>query len=182
MKSPRARYLRIVDYETCMGCYTCEEVCSFLHDDEASYIRIYEVFSGLRRPISCFHCFNAPCISACPTGAMHRDGDGAVIVDVSRCIGCLSCLAACPFGIPEMSSRGYAAKCDLCSKLREKGLEPGCVAMCPAKAIVWGVGIEVSDVIRRRALGRILAPMIQDVEGESRAKVPHRSQRSQTSG
>ncbi|NPA97379.1 MAG: ferredoxin [Crenarchaeota archaeon] len=163
--TPREKLLRVIDYETCIGCHTCEEVCSFLHDDETSFIRLYEVYSGLKRPISCFHCFYAPCVTACPTGAMHRDRDGAVVVDTARCIGCLSCLAACPFGIPELSHRGYVAKCDLCSKLRQQGLEPGCVAMCPARAIAWGKGVEVSESMRRRALAKILAPMVQDVEG-----------------
>ncbi len=148
------KFARVIDYELCMGCYTCEEVCSFLHE-EKPFIKVYEVFSGLRRPISCFHCFNAPCISACPTGAMHRDGDGAVVLDVARCIGCLSCLAACPFGIPELIEPGYVVKCDLCRDLRKKGLEPGCVAMCPARAILFGEPSVVGASARMRALARI---------------------------
>jgi len=159
------KMLRVIDYEACIGCYTCEEVCSFLHDDERSFIRLYEVYRGLRRPISCFHCALAPCISACPTGAMHRDRSGAVVVDTARCIGCTSCLAACPFGIPELVHPGYIAKCDLCSKLRREGLEPGCVAMCPARAIAYGTSPEVNEGLRKRALAKILAPMIQSVEG-----------------
>ncbi len=162
------KMVRLIDFEICIGCFTCEEVCSFLHDDRP-FIKLYEAFPGLKRPISCFHCANAPCVAACPTGAMHRDRDGAVTVDIARCIGCLSCLAACPFGIPELVSPGYVAKCDLCSKLRQQGLEPGCVAMCPARAISFNKSPEVSEGVRKRALSKIFTKLLGPSAVEARA-------------
>jgi len=151
----RLGFQRAINYAACMGCFTCEEVCSFIHDGR-SYIKIYEVVSGLRKPISCFHCARAPCVTACPTGAMHRDSSGSVLVDISKCIGCAACLAACPFGIPEIVHPGYATKCDLCEPLRAKGLQPGCVATCPAEAIVYGSTDQIAEKLRRRALQKLV--------------------------
>ncbi len=156
------RTLRVINYDACIGCYTCEEVCRFLHEDRA-YIKLYDVYGGLRKPISCFHCYTAPCVYACPTGAMHKDRDGATVVDPRRCIGCTCCIAACPFGIPELTPLGYVTKCDLCSDLRKQGLDPGCVAMCPAKAISWGSMEKVVESIRKRFLAKIMAPTIESV-------------------
>lgn len=129
---------RFILFDKCIGCYTCEEVCKFLNEDEA-FIKLYEVESGLNKPISCFHCAKAPCVTVCPTKALDFDKDGAVINRVMRCIGCTSCMIACPFGIPELKAPGYVVKCDLCSKLRAEGLEPGCIAACPTNALVWRV-------------------------------------------
>ncbi len=151
----RLGFLRVINYATCIGCTTCEEVCSFIHE-ERPYIKVYEVISGYRRPISCFHCSRAPCATACPVNAIRKDGDGAIIIDVSRCIGCKACLAACPFGIPEMVPPGYMTKCNLCEDLRKKGLQPACVVMCPAEAIAWGSSEDVSTKLRKVALTRML--------------------------
>jgi len=145
--------LRVINYEVCIGCYTCEEVCAFLHEEPR--IKLYEVSGGVRKPISCFHCYKAPCVFVCPTKAMHKDESGAVVVDTMRCIGCLACFTACPFGIPTLSSSGYATKCDLCSDLRSKGLEPACVAVCPARAIAWGSPQTVADAARKRVLEKL---------------------------
>jgi len=154
-ESTSIAYRRYINYDICIGCYTCEEVCAFIHG-ERPYIKLYDADSGLRRPITCFHCVRAPCVYACPTNAMHRDRDGVVKIDVSRCIGCGACVAACPFGIPEIVPSGYAVKCDLCGGLRRMGLEPACVAVCPTRAIVWGPSEYVTTTLRTRALRRLV--------------------------
>ncbi len=148
-------FRRFINYDTCIGCYTCEETCAFIHE-ERPYIKLYDAGGGLHRPVSCFHCAQAPCVYACPTGAMHRDREGAVKVDITKCIGCGACIAACPFGIPEIVYPGYATKCDLCETLRKQGLEPACVAVCPAGAIVWGSSEKVAAALRTRALKKLL--------------------------
>jgi len=157
--------LRLIDYERCMGCGTCESVCGFIHDDRP-YIKLYELYPGLVRPISCFHCSKAPCIEACPTGAMSRDPEtGAVYVETTRCIGCMACLYACPFGIPEFSRvSNTATKCDLCRKLMHEGLRPACAAMCPAEAIVVAPPEEVGKDVRVRVLKKIVLPKLEALE------------------
>jgi len=149
------RVRRFMLYDKCIGCYTCEEVCKFLNNEYA-FIKLYEIESGLSKPISCFHCVKAPCVTVCPTNALIFDKNGAVIDRTTRCIGCTSCMIACPFGIPELTPMGYVIKCDLCSKLRSEGLEPGCVATCPTNAIIWGNPDEIVKRSRERILYRLV--------------------------
>lgn len=112
---------------------------------------MYRTSIGLEIPVSCMHCAKAPCIDVCPTKAMSRDRDGAVYIEASKCIGCMACLYACPFGIPELDDTlKVAVKCDLCSALRKAGLEPACSSICPAGAIVYGEKALVFDRIKER--------------------------------
>lgn len=142
-------FLRFIDLGRCMGCETCQYVCEFVNS--RPLIKVYRTSLGLEIPLSCFHCRNAPCVQACPTGAMRVDEQGAVRVEKFRCIGCLSCLYACPFGIPELDPEAkIVTKCDLCSELRTRGLEPACYVMCPAGAIMYGEPLAVFDKVKRR--------------------------------
>mgnify|MGYP000707539353 CR=1 FL=1 len=142
-------YLRVIDLSRCIGCGTCEAVCEFIN--ETPFIKVYRTSIGLEIPVSCMHCRKAPCIEVCPTGAMSKDPDGAVYVNEARCIGCMACLYACPFGIPELDAKARVAiKCDLCSELRSQGLLPGCAALCPARAIIVGKPRVVFDRIKMR--------------------------------
>ena len=87
----------------------------------------------------CNHCDNAPCVTICPTVALYRRPDGIVDFDGERCIGCKSCMQACPYDAlyidPETNT---AAKCHYCAHRVESGLEPACVVVCPVQAIVPG--------------------------------------------
>ncbi len=88
---------------------------------------------------------------------MARDSVGTVYVITSKCIGCLACLYACPFSIPELDYRSRAAvKCDLCKDLREKALEPACVAICPTGALVYGFEKEVFNLVKLRTAESII--------------------------
>ena len=51
--------------------------------------------------IACMHCSDAPCVQACPAGCLYKDeATGLTLYDNNKCIGCHSCVMACPFGAP----------------------------------------------------------------------------------
>jgi Fe-S-cluster-containing hydrogenase component 2/formate-dependent nitrite reductase membrane component NrfD len=87
----------------------------------------------------CNHCANPPCVRICPVSAMYQRDDGIVEFDPSICIGCKSCMQACPYDSiyldPETNT---AAKCHFCAHRLEVGLEPACVVVCPEHAILAG--------------------------------------------
>jgi formate dehydrogenase iron-sulfur subunit len=51
----------------------------------------------------CKHCHNAPCLEACPTGALFRTEFDTVVVQQDICNGCGYCVPACPFGVVDIS-------------------------------------------------------------------------------
>ena len=125
--------------EKCIGCRTCEVACMMSHQSsatpEAFTSRIRVVKGGtFTTAVGCHQCEDAPCANVCPTGAIHRAA-GAWLVEQARCIGCKSCMVACPFGAMQVrvvGDRVQALKCDLCM-LREGG--PACVEACPTHAL-----------------------------------------------
>lgn len=99
-------------------------------------------FPDARRYFSvfrCNHCDDAPCVTICPTLALVRRPDGIVDFDGERCIGCKSCMQACPYDALYIDpTTQTAAKCNYCAHRLEVGLEPACVIVCPTQAIVTG--------------------------------------------
>jgi formate dehydrogenase iron-sulfur subunit len=100
----------------------------------------------------CKHCANAPCLEACPTGAIFRTEFDTVVVQQDICNGCGYCVPACPFGVVDLSmDDGKAHKCTLCYDRLKGGLEPACAKSCPTDSIQFG---EVGD-LQRRAQERV---------------------------
>ena len=95
----------------------------------------------------CKHCHNAPCLEACPTGALFYTEFHTVVVQQDICNGCGMCQPACPFGVIDLSmSDGKAHKCTLCYDRLKGGLEPACAKACPTDSIQFG---ELSDLQAR---------------------------------
>ncbi len=137
-----------INEELCMGCRLCEVYCRVEHSKYKDLIKAFKkepspplplVRVEKRGPISfaiqCRHCAEPHCVYACLTGALQRESDsGVVTVDGEKCIGCWTCILACPFGvIRQETQQGKIAKCDLC-----QGEDmPACVANCPNEALVY---------------------------------------------
>ena len=95
----------------------------------------------------CKHCSNAPCLEACPTGALFRTEFDTVVVQQDICNGCGYCVPSCPFGVVELSHLdGKAHKCTLCYDRLKGGLEPACAKACPTDSIQFG---ELDDLDTR---------------------------------
>ena len=142
------RYGMLIDTTKCVGCYACRTACQRQNDllpDEA-FIRFEEREEGAypnvaveHVPLQCMHCEDAPCASVCPTGAAHMGADGIVSVDQGRCIGCLYCMAACPYGVRYMvEESGDVSKCTFCHHRTTEGLLPACVSTCVTTSRMFG--------------------------------------------
>jgi Fe-S-cluster-containing dehydrogenase component len=108
--------------------------------------------------LSCMHCADAPCVIACPTGALVRDAEsGRVTVRQSKCIGCKMCLQACPFGVPQYGKDDLMQKCDLClARLRDGETEPACVAACPSRALRYGEPTQLSKTAQEKIAAKLM--------------------------
>lgn len=125
-----------VDHVPCTGCKACEVVCSLYHFGECNPGR--SAIHVVRRerdglvlclPLVCQQCEPAPCIEACPTEALSRDGV-ILAIDEAKCSACGDCAQACPAGCIFMDSAGMVAICcDLC------GGQPQCVLTCHAQCL-----------------------------------------------
>ena len=138
--------LIVTDPDVCVGCITCQLICSLSHEGEFSptlaRLRMTKnPFEALYVPEVCKHCTTPACYYACPVpDAMVTDREtGVVVIDEEKCIACGRCAEACLLNLIVYSpSRNVYLKCDLC------GGEPKCVAWCPANALKY---------VRRKEVG-----------------------------
>lgn len=136
-----------VNEDVCMGCGLCRVYCLTEHSNTQDVIKAYkrETPRPLARirvekkgevsfSLQCRHCDEPWCVYSCLTGAMHRDSTtGAISVDTEKCMGCWTCIIACPHGaLARDMNNKVVAKCDLCPQ-REI---PVCVVNCPNEALV----------------------------------------------
>ena len=71
--------------------------------------------------------------------ALFTRSDGIVDFDDDRCIGCKSCMQACPYDALYIDpNKGTAAKCNYCAHRIENSYEPACVIVCPTESIISG--------------------------------------------
>lgn len=107
--------------------------------------------------VSCMHCLDPSCVSACPVSAMTKDPTtGIVKYSVEACIGCRYCVEACPFGVPRFTfdqAIPKISKCQLCQHRLGEGKYAACAEVCPTGATLYGPVADLkAEIARRRAL------------------------------
>ncbi|MBO8159107.1 4Fe-4S dicluster domain-containing protein [Thermosyntropha sp.] len=137
----------------CIGCGTCMVYCAAAHSEyPKDLLKAFKLSSlkpvprlfieeeeGNSYSLMCRHCDEPLCVYSCISGAMFKDNrTGVVKVDKERCVGCFTCVIACPYGfIREGSENGRSLplKCDLCKDSFDM---PQCVEHCPNEALRYG--------------------------------------------
>ncbi len=166
----------VVDTHKCIGCARCVKACKQENDvplDKEVYRTWVERYRETARgveidspnggldfppleethgkqffvPKLCNQCKNAPCVQVCPVGATYRTGDGVILVDGKRCVGCRYCIQACPYGARFLHPETHVAdKCTWCYHRVMKEMKPACVTVCPVGARKFGNLKEHSEV------------------------------------
>lgn len=170
------KYAMVIDKKRCVGCARCAMACTVEHNLPNGVRWNHaetEGGEGFKVPgvdangkvwmgfytFACQHCDNPACEAACPTGATFKRDDGIVDVNWEECIGCKSCIKACPYegvrtfidgepeyhldfavGDQEMPEHlpNTVEKCTFCVQRIDRGEMPRCIDLCFAHARHFG--------------------------------------------
>jgi len=129
-------YRFVVNPSLCTGCRTCELACSFSHqiDGKPGKSRIYPLDGGAKDlwvPVACLQCEDPACVKSCLVDAITFNPEtGAYDLDENKCVRCMACVAACPFGCSLHNAHNdLVVKCDRC------GGGPVCAHFCPTTSL-----------------------------------------------
>ena len=147
----KRRFSMVLDISKCIDCKACTVACKIenniplIDDNYRNWVAeepLRGVFPKLGQsfiPGQCMQCGDPPCEKVCPTSATYINGDGIVLVDDKKCIGCKYCITACPYDARFYNEkRGAVDKCTFCVQRIYAGRLPACVETCPTKVRVFG--------------------------------------------
>jgi len=148
------KYTLHLNSKRCIGCHACEVHCKtnkklpvgpILCEISHPPLKAAKGFPMTEFQFrSCYHCEDPSCVPVCPTGAMKKREDGIVYVDQEKCIGCLACISACPWSVPQFNpATGKVVKCDYCMDRVDAGLKPACVSKCTTYALKF---VELKEI------------------------------------
>lgn len=140
-----------VEIEKCIACKRCVLACAVEHSTSKDMLAaMTEVPAPRPRvslievdqvavPTECRHCDAAACVASCPTGAMYKSSaHGPVLLALNKCVGCGSCVVACPYGVVRQHLETHQVyKCDLCAERLEAEVIPACVEACPTGCLTF---------------------------------------------
>lgn len=193
------RYGMVIDTRRCIACNTCSMVCRVEHNlpngmmwNEAHTTGgEVDLTPGGTYPdgltmgfytIACQHCDAPACVEVCPTGATAKRDDGIVTVDWDECIGCQSCVSACPYDVrrfvdgepqwhldfatgdqtlPEHRAN-VVEKCTFCVERIDRGERPACVDVCRNYARYFGDLDDPSSEVCKAMEGREVEQLLAD--------------------
>ena len=145
-------YSMVIREKFCIDCELCKEACvKTNHVPSYGYRTTIlekrrslggDEFETTFMPVLCNHCNRPPCVRVCPTTATYKDEKtGIVVMNPPRCIGCKTCMTACPYNARYFKEETRAVdKCDFCleARLSKGDMTTACVEACPADVRVFG--------------------------------------------
>jgi Fe-S-cluster-containing hydrogenase component 2 len=182
----------VSDPARCVGCRRCEAACVAYNEGKTqpaiANIKVNRnllygpVYAGVNTELgqtgqglygdfravqeTCRQCPHpVPCQLSCPHDAIQVSGPAnARVVDLTKCVGCGICVAACPWGMtaldgPVKGAETKSHKCHLCNG------NPECVAACTSGALQYLPWSDrTKDVPARQVVPAsiALAPDVQD--------------------
>ncbi|MBW8381919.1 MAG: ferredoxin-like protein [Youngiibacter sp.] len=149
---PIAEGLLVADRSKCTGCQRCEITCTAMNEGKIqpfiSRINVSKNYNFgkegpkinfasadgqygnlLMSPSTCKQCREPFCGNACPVGAIFADKNNgnARTVNKELCIGCGTCVQACPWHMPNVDAETKkSSKCITCGE---------CAKACPTGAL-----------------------------------------------
>ena len=153
-------YAMVIREHLCIDCELCKEACVKTNNVPEYGFRTTilerrrDIVGGdqetIFMPVLCNQCNRPPCVRVCPTTATWKDKKtGIVVMKPDRCIGCKTCMAACPYNARYFDEETRAVdKCNFCldTRLTKGDMTTACVEACPADVRVFG---DLSDVNSR---------------------------------
>lgn len=147
----KPHYSMVIHMDRCVDCELCMEACTRTNHVPAYGYRTTILERerpdaiGQKRefiPVLCNQCNLPQCTRVCPTKATYKSKEnGIVMMDISKCIGCLTCQMGCPYNARYFNEEFHAVdKCDFCYKSRlSKGKKlSACASACPADVRIFG--------------------------------------------
>ncbi len=139
--------------------------CSYKHHPDNKGID--SLLEMIRFALICRKCETAPCVKACPNGALEKepteDEDSGTLKRANMlCTGCGTCAIACPFGtiytdlIPFPSS-----VCDVCRGRLGEGEKPLCVTTSKDGSIDY----KEVDATKEKDLTEVFEDIVVKVAG-----------------
>ena len=114
-----------VNEKWCLGCHLCEYNCAFANSGKNDIAKLkgikinpriqVEEHEDVCFAVNCRHCEEPLCVKSCISGGLSVH-DGVIEIDQNKCVGCYTCIMACPYGAVVPSDEGVIQKCELCIK------------------------------------------------------------------
>lgn len=153
-------YTMVMREHLCVDCELCKDACVKTNNVPEYGFRTTilerrrEIVGGdyetIFMPVLCNQCNRPPCVRVCPTTATWKDKKtGIIVMKPSRCIGCKTCMAACPYNARYFDEETRAVdKCNFCldTRLSKGETTTACAEACPADVRVFG---DLADVNSR---------------------------------
>lgn len=146
-------YSMVMHQDRCIDCERCMAACvatNHVPNVPGAYRTTIlekdtpDAVGGKREfiPVLCNQCNLPQCTRVCPTKATYKDQTtGIVLMNVKKCIGCLTCQESCPYNARYFNEEKKAVdKCNFCwdTRLSKGEKDTACAHACPAGVRIFG--------------------------------------------